>query len=182
MKKRYIQGLLTGVTAVIAGATLIALLVMKLGPVPVNADQQPPALAALEARLLGMAVHASVARHTQERPNPMPPTEENLIAGAEIYAQMCAKCHGRPNAGPSVYGESFYPPAPRLAGRPPGYTEAEIFWIVKHGIRNTAMPAWGRQLSDENIWQVASFLKRLDDLPPAVAAEWKKERGDESRR
>jgi mono/diheme cytochrome c family protein len=179
MKKQFIQGLLTGMTAVLVGATAIALLLMKLGPVPVNADQQPPAL---EARLLGLAVHASVVRHTEERPNPAPPTEENLIAGMEIYTQMCAKCHGQPNAGSSIYGESFYPPAPQLAGHPPEYTEAEIFWIVKHGIRNTAMPAWGRQLSDENIWQMVSFLKRLDALPPAVAAEWKKERRGDSKR
>jgi len=174
MKKQFIQGLLTGLTAVSVGAAAIAFLLMKLGPVPVNADQQPPALAALEARLLGMAVHASVARHAQEQPNPVPPTDENLIAGAEIYTQMCAKCHGQPNAGPSIYGTSFYPPAPRLTARPPEYTEAELFWGVKHGIRNTAMPAWGGQLSDEDIWQVAAFLKRLDALPPAVTAEWKK--------
>jgi mono/diheme cytochrome c family protein len=179
MKKQYIQGILTGVTAVFAGGAMIALLVMKLGPVPVNADQRPPAL---EARLLGLAVRASIARHTRERPNPVPPSENNLIAGAEIYTQMCAKCHGRPNAGPSVYGESFYPPAPQLTARPTEYTEAEIYWIVSHGIRNTAMPAWGRQLSDEDIWQVASFLKRVGDLPPAVEAEWKKDHKSSSDR
>ena len=177
MKKPFIQGLLTGITAVLLGAVVVALLVMKLGPVPVNADQQPPTL---EARLLGLAVQASVARHAQEQPNPVLPTEENLMAGAEIYRQMCAKCHGQPNAAPSIYGASFYPPAPQLAGHPPQYTEAEIFWIVKHGIRNTAMPAWGRQLADEDIWQVAAFLKRLDTLPPTVAAEWKKQRRRES--
>lgn len=170
MKKQFIQGLLTGLAVILGGATVIALLLMKLGPVPVNADQQPPAL---EARLLGMALHASVARHAGPRNNPLPATDENLIAGAEIYNQMCAKCHGQPNAGASIYGSSFYPPAPQLAGHSPKYTEAETFWIVKHGIRNTGMPAWGRQLSDEDIWQVAAFLKRLDSLPPAVAAKWK---------
>src|SRR5262245_50417760 len=108
MRKQFIQGLLTGVTAVLVGAAATALLVMKLGAVPVNADKQPPVL---EARLLGLALHASVARHAENRPNPLPTTEENLVAGAEIYAQMCAKCHGRPNAGPSIYGASFYPPA-----------------------------------------------------------------------
>jgi len=173
MKKQFIQGLLTGLTAVLVGAAVILFLLMRLGPVSVNADQRP---LALEAWLLGMAVHASVARHAEERPNPMPPTKENLIAGAEIYAQMCAKCHGQQNAGPSVYGTSFYPPAPQLMGRPPEYTEAEVFWIVKHGIRNTAMPAWGRQLYDENIWQVVAFLKRSDALPPVVTAEWEKRR------
>src|SRR5262245_50417761 len=63
---------------------------------------------------------------------------------------------------------------PRLATHPPQYTEAELFWIIKHGVRNTAMPAWGRQLSDENIWQVVAFLKRLDSLQPAVTAEREK--------
>ncbi len=162
MRKQFIKGILTGVAALLAGAAMIGLLVMKLGPVPVNADQPPPAW---EVRLLGTAVHASVARHAGQRPNPMAPTEENLSAGAEIYAQMCAKCHGKQNAGPSIYGASFYPPAPQLAVHPPDYTEAEIFWIVKHGIRNTAMPAWSRQLSDEDIWQVAAFLKRLESPP-----------------
>jgi len=171
MSKQFIQGLLTGVTAVLVGAAATALLVMKLGAVPVNADKQPPVL---EARLLGLALHAAVARHAENRPNPLPTTEENLVAGAEIYAQMCAKCHGRPNAGPSIYGASFYPPAPQLATHPPQYTEAELFWIIKHGVRNTAMPAWGRQLSDENIWQVVAFLKRLDSLQPAVTAEREK--------
>src|SRR5215470_1474165 len=171
MKKQFIKGMLTGMTAVLVCAAVIAPLVMKLGSVPVNADRQPPAW---EARLLGMAVHASVARHAGEQPNPVPPTEESLIAGAEIYTQMCAKCHGQPNAGPGIYGASFYPPAPQFATHPPQYTEAELFWIVKHGVRNTAMPTLGRQLSDENIWQVVAFLKRLDSLQPAVTAEREK--------
>ncbi|MBS1788636.1 MAG: cytochrome c [Acidobacteria bacterium] len=171
MKKQFFQGLLTGLTALFVGATLIALLVMKLGPVPVNADRQPPAW---ESRLLGMAMHASVARHAETQPNPLPPTEENLIAGTEIYTQMCAKCHGKPDAGSSIYGTSFYPPAPQFAIHPPQYTESELFWITKHGIRNTGMPAWTKQLSDEDIWQVAAFLKRLDVLPPEVAAKWRK--------
>jgi mono/diheme cytochrome c family protein len=162
MRKHFIYGILTGVAAVVAGGAMIALLVMRLGLVPVNADRQPPAW---EARLVGMALRASVARSAGERPNPLPATEENLSAGAEIYTQMCAKCHGQPNAGPSVYGASFYPPAPQLAAHSLVYTAAELFWIVKHGIRNTGMPAWGRQLSDENIWQVVAFLKRLDSSP-----------------
>ncbi|MBI1762210.1 MAG: cytochrome c [Acidobacteria bacterium] len=158
MKKQFIKGALIGIAAFLLGAVVIALLVMKLGSVPVNADQQPTAL---EARLLGLAVHASVARRAQQQPNPVLSTEGGLTTGAEIYTHMCAKCHGQPNAGPSIYGASFYPPAPQLTSHPPQYTEAEIFWIVKHGIRNTAMPAWGRQLSDEDIWQVVAFLKRL---------------------
>lgn len=172
-QKSFITGLLTGGVAVIALAGAATLLVMKLGLIAVNADQSPPAW---EARLLGMAVHASVARHAQAPANPIPPTEENLLAGAEIYTQMCARCHGQANSSRSALGSSFYPPAPSLPGRPARYTEAELFWIVKHGIRNTSMPAWGSLLSDQDIWQVVAFVKRIDALPPAVEVEWKKAR------
>ena len=171
LKKSFIIGLLTGSIAMIAFAFAAMLPVMKLGLIAVNADQPPPAW---ESRLLGAAVHASVARHAPAQVNPIPPTEENLIAGAEIYTQMCARCHGQANSGRSVYGSSFYPPAPSLPGHATRYTEAELFWIVKHGVRNTAMPAWSDLLSDQDIWPVVTFLKRLDALPPAVEAEWKK--------
>src|SRR5262249_55487623 len=150
-----------GGVAVGGGGGWVPLLVMGFALVPVTAARRPPGW---DARLVGMVLRASVARSAGGRPNPLPATEENLSVGAEIYTQMCAKCHGKPNAGPSVYGASFYPPAPRLAAHSPVYTEAELFWIAKHGTGNTAMPAWGRQLSDENIWQVVAFLKRLDSL------------------
>jgi len=46
-----------------------------------------------------------------------------------------------------------------------------MFWIVKHGIRNTAMPAWGNLLSDDEIWRVVTLINRLDSLPDSVSAE-----------
>jgi len=174
MKKKFLAGVLASILAVSLIAVVTALSVMKLGLVAINADQSPPAW---EVGLLSMAVHDSVARHAPRQSNPVPATNENLIAGAEIYAQMCAKCHGQPNAGPSVFGASFYPPAPQLPGRPTRYTEAELFWIVKHGIRNTSMPAWGSLLSDQDIWQVVALVKRFDALPPAVKAGWRSHRG-----
>jgi mono/diheme cytochrome c family protein len=45
------------------------------------------------------------------------------------------------------------------------YTDGELFWIVKHGIRNTTMPAWGAFLSDQEIWQVITLLRKFDSLP-----------------
>jgi mono/diheme cytochrome c family protein len=57
-----------------------------------------------------------------------------------------------------------------LALHPTEYTEAEMFWIVKHGIRNTGMPAWGKLLSDEDISQVVAMVRRLDSPPPAAEA------------
>jgi mono/diheme cytochrome c family protein len=53
------------------------------------------------------------------------------------------------------------------------YTEAQLFWIIKHGIRNTGMPAWGELLTDDSIWQLAGLLKNQQDLPPSVKAQLK---------
>jgi len=88
--------------------------------------------------------------------------DSDLVAGAEIYSEMCAQCHGRLDGRASVLGASFYPPAPPLPGRGTTYTEGEVFWIVKHGIRNTSMPTWKNLLSDENIRQVSAFIKGME--------------------
>jgi mono/diheme cytochrome c family protein len=75
------------------------------------------------------------------------------------YKSTCATCHGTFNGKPSEYGQAFYPPAPTFPGELTEYNDAEVFWIIKHGIRNTGMPAWTGTLSDEEIWQVVAMLK-----------------------
>jgi mono/diheme cytochrome c family protein len=160
---------LMGIAVTIAALFITALLIMKLGLVAVNADQPVPGW---EARLMPMALHASVSRHAPLQTNLTQPTEANLMAGVETYKQMCIRCHSLPSGDPSAYGSAFYPPAPRLSGGLSQYTDAELFWVIKHGIRNTGMLAWGGMLSDEEIWQIVAVLKRSGDLPPAVEAEW----------
>lgn len=148
---------------------LSALAVMRLGLMPANADGTH---SSLEARIMPLALHASIARHASGDANPISVNEENLKAGVGTYKAMCARCHSTPTGNPSVYGQSFYPPAPQLLGRMSNYTDSQLFWLIKHGIRNTGMPAWGAMLSDDEIWQIVSLLKNSQDLPPSVEAEW----------
>lgn len=148
---------------------LSALAVMRLGLMPVNADGTH---SSLEARIMPSVLHAAIVRHASADMNPLEVNEENLRAGVSTYKAMCARCHSTPGDNPSAYGQSFYPPAPQLPGGMPNYTDAQLFWTIKHGIRNTGMPAWGSMLSDEEIWQIVSLLKNSQDLPPSVEAEW----------
>ena len=148
---------------------LSALAVMRLGLMPVNADG---AHSSLEARIMPLVLRASIARHASGDTNPISVNEDNLKAGVDTYKAMCARCHSTPANGPSVYGQSFYPPAPRLPQGMFSYTDSQLFWLIKHGIRNTGMPAWGTMLSDQEIWQIVSLLKNSQDLPPSVEAEW----------
>ena len=148
---------------------LSAIAVMRLGLMPVNADGTH---SRLEARVMPLVLNASIARHASGEMNPISVNEENLKAGASSYKAMCARCHSTPGGNPSLYGQSFYPPAPQLREGMSNYTDSQLFWLIKHGIRNTGMPAWGAMLSDDEIWQIVSLLKHSQDLPPSVEAEW----------
>lgn len=158
--KRFLYGGLTALVGASLVAMLFGILMIKMGLVPISADAVP---SSLERKIFSLAVRASVARRSSGQPGvAAAPTDDDLAAGAEIYKEMCAQCHGHLNGRASVLGASFYPPAPQLPGHGTSYTEAEVIWIVKHGIRNTSMPAWRNLLSDENIRQVAAFVKRMD--------------------
>lgn len=163
--KHFLYGSLVTLALVLVGGALVGLGIAKLGLLSINADAEP---SFLEKKIFPMAVRASVARRAAEQTNVEPPGNEDLMNGAEIYKAMCAQCHGQLNGRPSLLGASFYPPTPQLPGHATSYTEGQVFWLVKHGIRNTAMPAWRNLLSDADISKVAAFVKRLDGLPPLV--------------
>ena len=160
---------LLGAVLMLAILLLSALMVMRLGLMPVNADGTH---SSLEARVMPLVLHASIARHASLDTNHLAINEENLKAAVSTYKEMCSRCHSTPGNNPGVYGQSFYPPAPQLPGGMPNYTDSQLFWTIKHGIRNTGMPAWGSMLSDDEIWQLVSLLKNSQDLPPSVEAEW----------
>ena len=148
---------------------LSALAVMWLGLLPANADGTH---SSLEARVMPLVLHASIAKHAPGNTNPISVNEENLKAGASTYKEMCARCHSLPGGNPSVYGQSFYPPAPQFPEGMSNYTDSQLFWTIKHGIRNTGMPAWRNMLSDDEIWQLVSVIENSHNLPPSVEAEW----------
>ena len=150
--------------AVLAGG---GFLYLKLGLAEVRGDVQS---SKLEGDLMRMAVHASVRRHAQEIPSPIAPTEENLIAGGKMYLGECSGCHGTPG---KVRQEAaaLNPEAPQFQTVGTEYSEAQIFWVAKHGIRRTGMFANGVWDKDEKLWTVAAYIKRMNNLPPHVAEE-----------
>ena len=150
--------------------TVGGILYLKLGLAEVRADAPP---SRLEASLMRMAVHSSVRRHAPEVANPISPTDDNLIAGGKIYLNECSGCHGAPGAG-NKDDSALNPPAPRMAEIGTEYSEAQIFWVAKHGVRRTGMFANGVWETDQKLWTVAAYLYRIKNLPPRVAEEIKK--------
>jgi mono/diheme cytochrome c family protein len=158
--RNFLGGVLFTVLLLLVGG----LLYLRLGFAEVRADVPP---SKWEKALMFSAVHASVRRRAPEIPNPVPATDENLIAGGKVYLDGCAGCHGTPGK-PDTSSDSLYPPIPRLPETGTTYTEAQIFWIAKHGIRLSGMFANGKWDSDEKLWQAAGYIKRIKSLPPNV--------------
>jgi mono/diheme cytochrome c family protein len=167
MNSKTIKTFVVGALAAYMITAAVLASFVEFGALPVQADVAP---SRVEARLFGHALHASVAWHARNGGNPMPASEDNLMAGATLYRQMCSRCHGLSSESENSYGRSFYPPAPRLAFSRPTYSDTEMFWIIKHGIRNTGMPAWGNLLSDDEIWRVVTLLREFNSLPDSATA------------
>lgn len=121
------------------------------------------------------AVTRAIRRNSAGLQNPIPASTENLVAGAKLYGQHCAVCHGASDAKESAIAKGLYIKAPQLAkdgveDDPAGMT----FYKIEHGYRLTPMPAFSKTLSETQVWQLALFLKQMDKLPPEAEAEFKK--------
>jgi mono/diheme cytochrome c family protein len=127
----------------------------------------------LESKIAMPALDAAVDRRAPELQNPLQPTEDNLTAGMKTYQSNCAGCHGDIQHSHVVVGDTFYPRAPQFVEDAPDMPESQNFYIIQHGIRLSGMSAWRQILSEQETWQVTTFLSHMDKLPPQVAAAWK---------
>lgn len=89
-----------------------------------------------------------------------------IASGAGLYTEMCSGCHLAPGMEETEMSQGLYPQAPVLF-RGTDRSAAEQFWIIKHGIKMTAMPAWGKTHDDRLIWDMVAFVRKLPGLSPA---------------
>lgn len=129
-------------------------------------NEHPP----LIERLLDAAVHNSVAERAEAVKVPTL-DREKVLAGAANYKTMCAGCHGAPGVDQGLPGVAMYPQPPRLDEVAAHLTPAQVFWVVKHGIQATGMPAWGPSHSDDQLWSLVAFVQQL---PKMSAAEYQR--------
>ncbi|MBW4027190.1 c-type cytochrome [Acidipila rosea] len=165
--KKFLIGLLVGLAVI----PIVAAIYLKFGNPPVAVTD--PAFP-FEKQIVHVPLHARIDRE-MPKTVPIEPSATNLEAGAHIYRQECAACHGL-NGLPSDIGPHMYPRAPQLwhphgkgvigvSDDPPG----ETYWKVANGIRLTGMPAFAKILNETQMWQVSLLLANADKpLPPTV--------------
>lgn len=162
--KRFLMGVLA---ALVVGAGAGALFVYS-GRFDISADTPHSPLV---YRLIETTREQAIARRTRDLTVPANLSDaERVRRGAGNYDSMCAGCHLAPGKADSEIRKGLYPMPPDLArpARTPENAAARQFWITKHGIKATGMPAWSKGgVGDEHIWDMVAFMQRMPALSPA---------------
>ncbi len=145
---------------------LIALVIGGLAPGRFSLTALPEP-GQTETLLATKAKHFLVAQESRESVPTQPPnTAARLTEGDKLYGTECAMCHGMDGRRPSETGRWMYPRAADLTSPgAQGYSDRELFWIVKNGIRFSGMPAFGKVESDEHIWSLVLYVRSLNPTP-----------------
>ena len=122
-----------------------------------------------EKKLANLALNAHIQKQNVVQ-SPVSGDEPNLLAGADVYKQHCAACHGMPDQPPTDYAATMYPKPTELF-RGKGVTDdpaSESYWKAANGIRLSGMPAFKTKLTDTQLWQVSQLVAHANDLPESV--------------
>jgi mono/diheme cytochrome c family protein len=113
------------------------------------------------------AKHVMVARKAQETlPAETANNADNIEDGHTTYGSACASCHGYDGRTPTKMGNSFYPEAPSLAAdHVQRYSDAELFVVIRGGIRLSGMPGFGNSQPNEQIWNLVHYVRTLPNAP-----------------
>lgn len=155
--KRTIKTLaVTGVVAALGVAGVV-----YFGLINVGADD--PHLAAVHT-FLATARDRSIEVRARDIQAPNLNDEALIRAGAGNYNSMCIGCHLAPGTAETELSQSLYPAPPNLTKVGVDGSPTTAFWIIKHGIKATGMPAWGKSMQDQYIWGMVAFLQQLPTL------------------
>ena len=148
--------------------TLLVLLVVCAGtfiwsgayPIGADAPHWP-----ITFRLIETLRDRSIAAHAQGIEVPNLDDPKLLAEGAEHYSGMCTGCHLAPGQSDSEMRAGLYPQPPDLTKRS-DLSPGEMFWTIKHGVKLSAMPAWGTTHDDDSIWGLVAFVRKLPGMTP----------------
>lgn len=158
-KRRAAQALILLIAAAGGG-----FLVAASGVVPISASSGHWAITAW---LLHFSMQRSVDTHTLTIKTPPLNNERLVDKGAGHFGLNCSPCHGSPQLQQPRIAAAMTPHPPYLPPQISTWEPRELFYIIKHGVKFTGMPAWPTQNRDDEVWAVVAFLQRLPDLDTA---------------
>jgi cytochrome c553 len=160
--------------ALLAVLGVIGLLVAASGiiPIPASSGHWP-----MTRWLLVFSMRRSVALHSMRIKAPPLGERALVVKGAGAYDLSCRPCHGSPDIPHPRVAQAMLPRPPYLAPIIKEWTTPQLFYIVKHGVKFTGMPAWPAQTRDDEVWAVVAFLLELPKLDAAAYQRLAQSRG-----
>ena len=159
--RNFIAGVLaTILTATVAGSIIWIAVLPRLDW---GAGQEPTAI---ERTLAKNVLSRWMRFNASSSTNPIQSTPESLSLSQAKYEEHCAACHGLDGSGRNRFEARLYPPVPRLTGGIQRLSDGELYFIVANGIRNTAMPAFDKDHSRDDIWSMVFWVRHLAHLTP----------------
>ena len=153
---------------VVAALALIATLYQLALPGLSVARREP---SALEVQVATWLLTHSVPASAKALSNPLQSDAANVTAGTDLFRQKCEVCHGYDGSGKTEIGSGAFPRPPSLRTAVLSMSDGEIFYHIRNGIRNTAIPAWN--IPDRQVWQLVSHIRNLPMVaqtePPQIA-------------
>jgi len=140
------------------------------------ARQKPSSLETYVAQHL---VDLSIPDAARTLKDPLEGTEADAVAGRELYQKNCEACHGYDGAGKTAAAGGMYPPPLNLSRGALARrkrTDGELFYFIRNGVRNTAMPGW--QLPDQQVWQLVVYIRNLPQTVSANATSYETSAGE----
>lgn len=162
--RQFILGLIAALTLIAVGG--LSYVALGLAPVATASAPLP-----FEKLITGIALNARVNKEAPKS-SPIPASEEAYAAGARLYRNNCAVCHGLQGQDQTPIAKGEFPTPPELF-KGKGVTDDPVgvtYWKVANGIRLTGMPGFSGSLSNEQMWQVSLLLSNAGKLPAAVLA------------
>jgi mono/diheme cytochrome c family protein len=151
-----------GITVTIAAFAIGIVLFVESGVYDIGADDHHTKLV---LAIIEQLRDRSIAAHATTIDVPSLEDPKGIAGGARRYAALCVGCHLAPGVTKSDLRMGLYPHPPNLA-----QTDApdaqKSFWTIKHGIKMSAMPAWGKSLDDEAIWDLVAFVRQVPTMTP----------------
>ena len=156
------------VAAILLGGVLVAVAVVYGGLYNVAASAQhlQPTFS-----VLVVAMRQSVRLRARNVEVPPLADETMVLRGAACFRDKCVQCHGAPGVAQDDIGKSMQPLPGPLADARKNWRPRELYWLTRHGIKMSGMPAWDRRLTEAELWSVVAFMQRLPDLSAAQYAQ-----------
>jgi mono/diheme cytochrome c family protein len=153
-----------------AGVVVALVLILLGGAAFIYFGAYDVAATASDASVTRWALNTAMIQSVKSRADsvqaPDQFTEDQVRAGFTEFNEMCVTCHGAPGKERGEIGKGLNPRPPNLSQASKFWSAGELFWIVKHGVKMTGMPAFGPTHSDDQIWSIVALLKQLPMITP----------------